>query len=214
MCVEITAICVQQSWKCGIRQPAVYKTTSLALSIQRRDKSGYVCSCFVVAVWSVSCVWPCKPMDCSPQGFSVHEISQARILEWVAISFSRRSFWPRDWTCVSCKSPALQVDSLPLSHQGSSKLNSKTVKNYGRKIDKGLLKVPPEALESNGDYGKYVAIEQSGCYRLWDGSVLYQRRYRRLVQEKMPWTAGALPCPASCLPEDHACSPDSQIGRK
>ena len=32
----------------------------------------------------------CDPMDCSPPGFSVHGISQARILEWVAISFSRR----------------------------------------------------------------------------------------------------------------------------
>ena len=41
------------------------------------------------------------PMDCSPPDSSVHGISQARILEWVAISFSRRSSWPRDRTCVS-----------------------------------------------------------------------------------------------------------------
>ena len=41
-------------------------------------------------------------MDCSPPGFSVRGISQARILEWVAISFSRRSSWPRDWIPVSC----------------------------------------------------------------------------------------------------------------
>ena len=34
----------------------------------------------------------CDPMDCSPPGFSVHGISQARILEWVAISFSRGFF--------------------------------------------------------------------------------------------------------------------------
>ena len=34
-------------------------------------------------------------------GFSVHEISQVRILEWVAISFSRGSSWPSDWTCIS-----------------------------------------------------------------------------------------------------------------
>ena len=32
----------------------------------------------------------------------VHEILQARILEWVAIPFSRGSSWPRDWTQVSC----------------------------------------------------------------------------------------------------------------
>ena len=40
-------------------------------------------------------------MDCSPPGFSLHGILQARILEWVAIPFSRRSSWPRDWIQVS-----------------------------------------------------------------------------------------------------------------
>ena len=48
----------------------------------------------------------CAPMDYNPPGPSVYEISQARILEWVAISFSRES-------------SALQADSLLLSHQGS-----------------------------------------------------------------------------------------------
>ena len=43
-----------------------------------------------------------KPMDCSPPVSSVLGILQARILEWVAISFSRGSSWPRDWTLVSC----------------------------------------------------------------------------------------------------------------
>ena len=41
------------------------------------------------------------PVDCSPPGSSVHWILQARILEWVAISFSRGSSRPRDWTQVS-----------------------------------------------------------------------------------------------------------------
>ena len=41
-------------------------------------------------------------MDCSPVGSSVHGILQARILEWVAIPFSRASSWPRDWTRVFC----------------------------------------------------------------------------------------------------------------
>ena len=40
-------------------------------------------------------------MDCSPPGYSVHGILQARTLEWVAISFSRGSSWPRDQTWVS-----------------------------------------------------------------------------------------------------------------
>ena len=41
-------------------------------------------------------------MDYSPSGSSVHEISQARILEWIAISFPRGSSWPRDWIRISC----------------------------------------------------------------------------------------------------------------
>ena len=41
------------------------------------------------------------PMDCSPPGSSVREISQARVLKWVAISFSRGSSWPSDQTSVS-----------------------------------------------------------------------------------------------------------------
>ena len=41
-------------------------------------------------------------MDCSLPGFSVHEILQARILEWVAISSSRGSSWPKDLTYISC----------------------------------------------------------------------------------------------------------------
>ena len=43
----------------------------------------------------------CGPMDCSPQGSAVYGIFQTRILEWVAISSSRGSSWPRDLTCVS-----------------------------------------------------------------------------------------------------------------
>ena len=48
-----------------------------------------------------ACPTLCDPMDCSLPGSSVHGIFQARILKWVAISFSRRSFRPRDRTRVS-----------------------------------------------------------------------------------------------------------------
>ena len=44
----------------------------------------------------------CDSMNCSPPGSSVHGISQTRILEWVAISFSRGSYRPRDPIQVSC----------------------------------------------------------------------------------------------------------------
>ena len=49
-----------------------------------------------------SCPTLCNPVDCSPECSSVHGISWARTLEWLAISFFRGSSWLRDWTCVSC----------------------------------------------------------------------------------------------------------------
>ena len=54
-----------------------------------------------------SCPTLSDPMDCSPPGSSVHEIFQARMLEWVAISFSISN------PGTERRSPALQADSLP-----------------------------------------------------------------------------------------------------
>ena len=48
-----------------------------------------------------SCLTLCDPMDVSLPGSSVHGIFQARVLGWVAVSFSRGSSRPRDWTQVS-----------------------------------------------------------------------------------------------------------------
>ena len=59
-----------------------------------------VCVCSLVQ----SCLTLCSPMDCSPPGSSVHGISQVRILEWVAISYFRRSSCPRNQTHISCVS--------------------------------------------------------------------------------------------------------------
>ena len=61
-----------------------------------------------------SCLILCDPMNCSLPSSSVHGIFQARILEWVAIPFSRDLPDPRIEP-----SSALQADSFPLSHQGS-----------------------------------------------------------------------------------------------
>ena len=59
-----------------------------------------------------SCPTLCNPMDCSLPGSSVHGIFWARVVEWVAISFSRGSSRPRDQTRVS-EPPGKQ---LPLNH--------------------------------------------------------------------------------------------------
>ena len=55
------------------------------------------------------------PTLCDPIDYTVHEILQARILEWVAFPFSRGSSQPRDRTQ---RSPTLQTDSLPAEPQG------------------------------------------------------------------------------------------------
>ena len=56
----------------------------------------------IYVVKLLSCVWLLRPNGYSPPDSSVYGISRARILEWVAISFSWGSSWPRDWTHVPC----------------------------------------------------------------------------------------------------------------
>ena len=63
-----------------------------------------------------SCLTLCNTMDCSPPGSSVHGILQAKILEWVAISFSRGASQPRDQP----RSSSLPADPLPAEPQGKS----------------------------------------------------------------------------------------------
>ena len=59
----------------------------------------YCCCC---CLFTRLCLTLCEPMDCSLAGSSVHKVSQASILEWVAIFFSRGSSQPRDQTHGSC----------------------------------------------------------------------------------------------------------------
>ena len=73
------------------------------------------CVCSVAKL----CSTPCDPMDRSLPRFSVHGILQARILEWVAISFSRGIF-PTQGSNLYCLCFLhWQVDSLPLRHLGN-----------------------------------------------------------------------------------------------
>ena len=69
-----------------------------------REVTECVCVCVCVCTHALvvqSCQTLWDPMDYNPLGSSVHGISQARILEWIAIPFSRGSSQPRDWTWVS-----------------------------------------------------------------------------------------------------------------
>ena len=62
----------------------------------------------------------CDPMDCSLPSSSVHGILQSRILEWVAIAFSRGLLDPG----IEPRSPALQADSLPFEPPGKPEDNT------------------------------------------------------------------------------------------
>ena len=71
-----------------------------------------------------SCLTLCNPMDCSPPGSSVHEILQARILEWLVIFFSQQDL----------PNPGIELDCrqilYSLSHQGSPILISYDMKIF------------------------------------------------------------------------------------
>ena len=106
-----TAVSSRVSHKCRVSGPTF---TSDSLAANSRWFS-----CLVVP----DC---CNPMDCSPPDYSLHGISQTRIQDWVAISFSWGSFWPRDWHCISCIAGGLLLCSRILywlSHQGSLSLH-------------------------------------------------------------------------------------------
>ena len=90
-------------------------STPLAPDLCRTRWTGYLHeSESVRQSWSTLC----DPMDCSLPGSSIHGISQARILEWVAISFSKGSSRPRDQNGL----PHCRQILHHLSHQGSPEL--------------------------------------------------------------------------------------------
>ena len=88
------------------------------------------CSVMVVVGGLVAKLCPTlSTMDCSLPGFSIHGISQARVLEWVAISFSSRSFPPRDQThisFISCTADTFFITEphreIPYMHSTSCKM--------------------------------------------------------------------------------------------
>ena len=99
----------------------------------------YVCTC--VCAQLLSGVWLfCNPMDCSLPDSPVHGIFQARILEWVVISFSRGSFQPRDRTGASCIRSGFLTAELP----GKTKLcifyhNNKDRKTKGFNREQAVI---------------------------------------------------------------------------
>ena len=88
------SICQKSEWPNTGKNFTVYKFKK-----EHDIKNSYQHS-FPVCSAAKYCL--CDPVDCSPPGSSVHGISQARVLEQVAISFSRGSSWLRNRTHMSC----------------------------------------------------------------------------------------------------------------
>ena len=86
---------------------------------------------YVYVLVAQSCLTFCDPMNCNPPGSSVHGVLQARILEWVAIPFSRGSSHHR-----GPNHPALQADSLPSEPPGKPIIGYTPVQN--KKLKKGI----------------------------------------------------------------------------
>ena len=93
----------------------IWKGSGSHITAPRLYQEDCVCVCSVIQ----SCLTVCDPMDCSLPGSYVHGIFQAKILEWVAISYSRRSSWPRDPNLCLLHFLYWQADYLPLGHLGN-----------------------------------------------------------------------------------------------
>ena len=86
-------------WEGGLRERGYMYPYSWLTLLYSRNQHNIIKQLW--KFWSISHVRLCDPKDCSPPSSSVHGILQARILEWVTISFSRGSSQPRDWTWLS-----------------------------------------------------------------------------------------------------------------
>ena len=117
-----------------------------------------------------SCPTLCDPMDCNLSGSSIHGIFQARVLAWIAISFSRGSSWPRNRTRVSRIAGGFftvwatwEVDIWSNGCDSWTIKNSEHQRIYAFKLWcwKRLLKVPWTARRSNQSILKEINPEYS-----------------------------------------------------
>ena len=88
-------------WKCGKHMFWGSFVLRKHLQSNHMPSDSHLCNDMKCSEVTQSCPTLCDPMDCSLPGASVHGIFQATVLEWVAISFSRGSSRPREWTRVS-----------------------------------------------------------------------------------------------------------------
>ena len=141
-------------------------------------------------------------MDYSPPGSCVHGISQAGILEWVAIFFPKGSSRPRDGPCtMSPLSPALQADSLPTEPLGKPQASWQ---NCGPR-----LRPLPAHLQFTFCFFCQVDISPSNLWCLICLPFLDQsfKSWWPFMRSPSPSSSLLLlPLPRACFPNTH-CSP-------
>ena len=143
-------------------------------------------SCLMISacVHAQSCLTLCNPMDCNLPGSSCG-ISQAGILEWVAISYSRGSSWPSNQSCIS-----------GISCVGRQILHHLTVMCLFNSTNSGLAWcIWSVMLDVNQRLNK-INIILFGCARLQDLSSLVREPGPLIVKACSPshWTAREFPC--------------------
>ena len=123
------------------------------------------------------CLTLCDLMDCSPLGSSVHGIFQARILEWVAIPFSRGSSQLLNLPYeIEPQSPSLQADSLPSEPPGKPILTTKSHPQQWRKKQRPLI--------------FWIILGEKRAFREWLWGFLEKANvtHSSTLAWKIPWT--------------------------
>ena len=129
---------------------------------------GLLSSSWCVCVFAQSCPTLCDSMDYNPPGPSIHGMLQARILEWVAISFSKGSSWHKDRTQVC----------FPLCHLGSPETSCLCACSCFSPWSPGFL---PEVSESRSELGLRILRKGMG----WLLSVYWVGEVRLIL-----WASG------------------------
>ena len=122
----------------------------------------------------------CDPMDYSPPGSLVHGIFQARILEWVAIFFSRESSWHRDQICVSCTAGGFFIAEPPGKPRDVIKDTNEQPDEESCRVRSGQLPAL-EPLSPSPRLGVFASLEPHRSPYSWDSLQAFLCRHDRVL---------------------------------
>ena len=126
-------------------------------------------------------------MDCSPPGSCVQEIFQARILEWVAISFSRESSQPRDQTQVSCTAGRFFTNWATrevLEEKKSKRKKSKRITYIITYISASLTMLNPLTVWLTVQCGKFLERWEYQTTFFWETCMQVKKQQLELDMEQ------------------------------